>query len=81
MTLDTIVDQMSGRQCYRDFPADLGADEEVTFLLNLAGGRSVGAWQREYFPANDDLDAGLGQGQEPGSGLPRATTGSLEGSP
>jgi pimeloyl-ACP methyl ester carboxylesterase len=57
MTLETIVDQKSGRKCYLEFPADLGAGEEVTFLLNLHGGGSVGAWQREYFPAYDYLDA------------------------
>jgi hypothetical protein len=57
MTLETIVDLKSGRKCYLEFPADLGTGDEVTFLLNLHGGGSVGAWQREYFPAYDYLDA------------------------
>jgi pimeloyl-ACP methyl ester carboxylesterase len=56
MATDTIVDNVSGRKCFVDFPQDLGAHEEVTFLLNLHGGGSVGAWQREYFPAYDFVD-------------------------
>jgi pimeloyl-ACP methyl ester carboxylesterase len=51
MARDTIVDQRSGRKCFLDFPDDLAAGEEVTFLLSLHGGGSAGAWQREYFPA------------------------------
>jgi pimeloyl-ACP methyl ester carboxylesterase len=53
---DTIVEERSGRKCYLDFPDDLAEGEEVTFLLNLHGGGSVGAWQREYFPAYDYAD-------------------------
>ena len=78
MTLETIVDQKSGRKCYLEFPTGLGAGEEVTFLLNLHGGGSVGAWQREYFPAYDYLDAyrlviatpGRHQGADPALGSP-----------
>jgi pimeloyl-ACP methyl ester carboxylesterase len=45
------VDEQTGRKFYLDDPDDLGPDEEVTFLLNLHGGGSVGHWQHEYFPA------------------------------
>ena len=54
---ETLVDQKTGRKCYLDFPSDLSDGEEVTFILNLHGGGSVGAWQREYFPAYDYADA------------------------
>jgi len=57
MARDTIVDEGTGRKCYLDLPDDLRAGEEVTFLLSLHGGGSVGAWQREYFPAYDYVDA------------------------
>jgi len=56
MAQETLVDEASGRKCFVDFPDDLGADEEVTFLLNLHGGGSSGHWQREYFPAYDYAD-------------------------
>jgi pimeloyl-ACP methyl ester carboxylesterase len=49
----TAVEPGSGRKYYLDDPDDLGPDEPVTFLLNLHGGGSVGAWQRSYFPAQD----------------------------
>jgi hypothetical protein len=51
------LDPDSGRDFYLDSPDDLGADEEVTFLLNLHGGGSFGAWQRLYFPAFEVADA------------------------
>jgi hypothetical protein len=54
---EKVVDPDSGREFYLDSPDDLGADEEVTFLLNLHGGGSFGAWQRLYFPASDYADA------------------------
>ncbi len=49
----TAVDERTGRKFYLDEPDDLGADDEVLFLLNLHGGGSVGHWQHEYFPAYD----------------------------
>ena len=47
------VDEKTGRKFYLDDPDDLKAGEPVTFILNLHGGGSVGAWQRLYFPAID----------------------------
>ena len=46
----------TGRKCYLDVPSGLAPGEEVTFVLNLHGGGSVGHWQREYFPACDYVD-------------------------
>jgi len=45
------VDEKTGRKFYVDDPDDLRPGENVTFLLSLHGGGSVGAWQRQYFPA------------------------------
>jgi len=45
------LDQKTGRKFYLDDPDDLQSGEKVVFLLNLHGGGSVGAWQRQYFPA------------------------------
>jgi len=47
------VDEQTGRKFYLDDPDDLKPGEPVTFILNLHGGGSVGAWQRAYFPAVD----------------------------
>jgi pimeloyl-ACP methyl ester carboxylesterase len=47
------VDEQTGRKFYLDDPDDLQPGEPVTFILNLHGGGSVGAWQRLYFPAID----------------------------
>src|SRR5262245_57724705 len=52
----TGVDAKTGRKCYLDVPSDLTAGEEVTFVLDVDGGGSVGQWQREYFPACDYVD-------------------------
>lgn len=49
----TEVEAASGRKFYLDAPDDLKPGEPVTFILNLHGGGSVGAWQRLYFPAQD----------------------------
>lgn len=49
----TAVDARTGRKFYLDDPDDLKPGEELTFILNLHGGGSVGAWQRAYFPAVD----------------------------
>src|SRR5690242_19179596 len=53
MTHLTATDDKTGRKFYIDEPDDLKPDEPVTFILNLHGGGSVGAWQRLYFPACD----------------------------
>jgi pimeloyl-ACP methyl ester carboxylesterase len=53
MSSITAIDEKTGRKFYLDDPDDLKPGEKVTFLLNLHGGGSVGAWQREYFPAVD----------------------------
>ena len=50
------VDERTGRKFYLDDPDDLKPGEKVTFILNLHGGGSVGAWQRLYFPAVDFKD-------------------------
>ena len=47
------VDAESGRKFYLEDPDDLEPGEPVTFILNLHGGGSVGAWQQKYFPAVD----------------------------
>ncbi len=57
MALETMIDAQTGRKCYLDQPGDLAGDAELTFLLSLHGGGSVGAWQREYFPAYEYCDA------------------------
>jgi poly(3-hydroxybutyrate) depolymerase len=50
------VDTKTDRKFYLDLPEDLGSEEEITFILNLHGGGSSGAWQRRYFPACDFVD-------------------------
>jgi poly(3-hydroxybutyrate) depolymerase len=40
----------SGRPFFLDFPCGLQPGDEVTFVLNLHGGGSLGNWQRHYFP-------------------------------
>lgn len=47
----TAVDEKTGRKYTLDEPDDYRPGEQVTFLLNLHGGGSVGMWQHEYFPA------------------------------
>jgi len=49
----TAVDEKTGRKFYLEDPDDLKPGEPVTFILNLHGGGSVGAWQQKYFPAVD----------------------------
>jgi hypothetical protein len=56
MPHSTEVEAVTGRKFYLDAPDDLKPDEPVTFILNLHGGGSVGAWQRGYFPAQDFKD-------------------------
>jgi len=57
MVKESAVDEQSGRKCYLDYPSDLREDDQLTFLLNLHGGGSAGAWQRDYFPAYEYVDA------------------------
>ncbi|HEX2849783.1 MAG TPA: hypothetical protein VHN98_04485 [Acidimicrobiales bacterium] len=57
MTNETWVDEANdGRKFFVDFPSDADERDELTFLLNLHGGGSVGMWQRAYFPAHDFAD-------------------------
>jgi hypothetical protein len=44
------------RKFFVDFPSDVESRRDLTFLLNLHGGGSVGMWQRLYFPAQDFAD-------------------------
>jgi hypothetical protein len=46
MSSISVLDEKTGRQCYVDDPDDLEQGEELTFILSLHGGGSVGAWQR-----------------------------------
>jgi hypothetical protein len=41
------------RKFFLDYPCDLKPGEQVTFVLNLHGGGSIGNWQRHYFPLMD----------------------------
>src|ERR1700760_5192342 len=49
MRHESVIDQATGRKFYLDVPDDTG--RPLTFLLNLHGGGSFGAWQRLFFPA------------------------------
>jgi hypothetical protein len=55
MRHEAVIDEGTGRKFYLDTPDD-PAGRPVTFLLNLHGGGSFGAWQRLYFPAHDCAD-------------------------
>ena len=55
MRHESVIDEATGRKFYLDVPDDTG--RPLTFLLNLHGGGSFGAWQRLYFPAHDYADA------------------------
>lgn len=48
-----VIEAETGRNYFLDYPCDLRAGEEVTFILNLHGGGSYGNWQRHYFPIFD----------------------------
>ena len=56
MTSETWADPDSGRKFFVDYAADADNRDDLTFLLNLHGGGSVGMWQRLYFPAQDHAD-------------------------
>jgi len=47
----TAIDDRTRRKFYIDEPDDAGSGGPLTLLLSLHGGGSVGAWQRQYFPA------------------------------
>jgi pimeloyl-ACP methyl ester carboxylesterase len=53
---ESVVDEKTGRKFYLAHPGQPGSDDHLTFLLNLHGGGSFGAWQRLYFPAKDYVD-------------------------
>ena len=46
-----ITESVTGRTYVLDYPCDLRAGEEVTFILNLHGGGSNTSYQHGYFPA------------------------------
>jgi hypothetical protein len=56
MTSETITDPKTDRKFTLDYPDDLSIGDDVTFILSLHGGGSVGAWQRLYFPAQHVAD-------------------------
>lgn len=56
MTSETWADPESGRKFFVDYASDADRRDDLTFLLNLHGGGSVGMWQRLYFPAQDQAD-------------------------
>jgi hypothetical protein len=57
MRHESVIDAGTGRKFYLDAPDDVAAGRPLTFLLNLHGGGSFGAWQHLYFPAHDYADA------------------------
>jgi pimeloyl-ACP methyl ester carboxylesterase len=50
------IDPKTSRNYFLDYPCDLKPGEDVTFVLNLHGGGSLGNWQRHYFPIMDYKD-------------------------
>ena len=55
MNSGSAVDKATGRKFYLSHPDPV--DAPLTFLLNLHGGGSFGAWQKLYFPADDYVDS------------------------
>jgi hypothetical protein len=51
-----VTETQTGRTYLLDYPCDLRAGEDVTFILNLHGGGSSGNWQRRYFPAFNEKE-------------------------
>src|SRR5213076_1932867 len=51
------VDEATGRKFYVEFAQNADSRDDLTFVLSLHGGGSVGMWQRLYFPAQDCADA------------------------
>lgn len=56
MINQSVIDPKTDRKFYLASPDPLDDQEELTFILNLHGGGSFGAWQRLYFPAQDFVD-------------------------
>lgn len=54
--MGNVVDPVTGRSFFLDFPCGLQADEPVNFILNIHGAGSIANWQRHYFPAVDYVD-------------------------
>jgi pimeloyl-ACP methyl ester carboxylesterase len=52
---ETCTDEVEDRKYFLDHPSD-DRRTDLTFVLNLHGGGSVGMWQRLYFPAKDFVD-------------------------
>ena len=57
MRSESWVDEATGRKFFVDFADDADQRDDLTFVLSLHGGGSVGMWQRLYFPAQDFADA------------------------
>jgi pimeloyl-ACP methyl ester carboxylesterase len=55
VTAETCTDEVEDRKYFLDHPSD-DSSTDLTFVLNLHGGGSVGMWQRLYFPAKDLVD-------------------------
>jgi len=55
VTSETSVDETTGRKYFLDHPTDESRGD-LTFVLSLHGGGSVGMWQRLYFPAHDYVE-------------------------
>ena len=51
-----VTEPLTGRTYVLDYPCDLRAGEEVTFVLSLHGGGSSARWQRLYFPIFDQKE-------------------------
>jgi len=52
----SVVEPMTGRTFFLDYPCNLKRGEKITFILSLHGGGSYGNWQRHYFPIVDYTD-------------------------
>lgn len=68
------TDPKTGRNYFLDYPCDLKPGENVTFVLNLHGGGSLGNWQRHYFPIMDFKDQYRLVVATPDAGAPGAGT-------
>ncbi|MGH9194181.1 MAG: hypothetical protein ACRD1T_00385 [Acidimicrobiia bacterium] len=53
---ESVVDESTGRKFYLVHPDSIRPDGQLTFILNIHGGGSFGAWQRLYFPAQDYVE-------------------------
>jgi len=51
--LGNATDPKTGRKFFLDYPCNLKRNDQLTFVLNLHGGGSIGNWQRHYFPIVD----------------------------